>query len=1084
MIRLGRVAAGVLAAAAISGSAPSPQPAPARAAAKRMSFDNRLLLNRAVLTGLRRLDVAVLASDSLPGGRAAATRRLVTELGALDGRARRVVEAIGYLRVELPTERLLDLVDSSAVAAYQILSLSKGAWYRDGPPPSNAGMFRAYEVTPIAAAEPVVTRRDLPPLTPDEARGPGFTADDAGVGRWLADHPSYDGRGVTIALLESGTPSFTDATLAPARTLDGRPVAKIAGIVNTIDAAAPDDTRVDLATAVDADTTWTRIGPRTYVLPHPGRYRFGTLDVPGGGNVIQRFAVVEDDATGEVRMDTNGDASFQDETALSDVNAHFDPRRLTLSHPRRAEVSFVMAHDEAPHVLHVYLGKSSHQTMTVSVAAGSRTADGLAFGVAPGARVLLVRVSGSEPSLAGMYEGFIAAAARPDVDVISSSVGLVAVPDTAADFGGALMARLIEVYGKPIVIGAANTSQMLATAHAFGPALSVGGLLSPATYGALHGGRALDHEIVHPMGAAGPSLDGAVKPDVVAPMERLAADLPWNAAVGAVPRHAPTRRLPPGYAISCCTSATAPYAAGVIALLVSGARQSGLAVTADRVRRALTDSARIVPGFLAHEQGNGAIDVNAAWIALNRPAADVPRIVASAAIGHPLAGYAAHGPAGQGIFEISGWHAGSSGVRAITLRRESGPAVPLTYRLEWSASDGTFTTPPSVTLPLGADVVLPVRIGVRRAGAHSGLLSLRDPATGDPVFRTQATIIAAQPFDPSSGSLRVTGTVGFMRQRAYYVEVPPGVGAITFDLQVTRGVVRPTIVPPSGLHSGYYMHVHPNNLESMAKGLHHIDLPNPEPGIWTFRLDTDSEWLDIPGSPAGGDDGDAEFTLDMRLAGGSIRASADASGAITADVTSGRCPIAQPLLDLTPGYSTTHRGSFLPTGLANMIEITVPGNAATLSLHLRSEREEVGTELHLYDCTTGECLSYNIGFPAAAAHTLVVRQPNAGRWVAAVNAAPFPVGAGGFVLEVVIAAGTPIHRTSTGPLSPGAHWKEVIGPVATPPPAAGATPILLLELRDGALERAQGEHPWAAAARFTLRDRPVALGTGVFSREP
>jgi hypothetical protein len=127
-------------------------------------------------------------------------------------------------------------------------------------------------------------------------------------------------------------------------------------------------------------------------------------------------------------------------------------------------------------------------------------------------------------------------------------------------------------------------------------------------------------------------------------------------------------------------------------------------------------------------------------------------------------------------------------------------------------------------------------------------------------------------------------------------------------------------------------------------------------------------------------------------------------------------------------------------------------------------------------------LSYNIGFPAAVAHTLVIRKPNAGRWVAVVNAAPFPAAAGGFVLEEAIAVGTPIHRALTRPLSPGVRRKEIIGAVPAPPPRPGTTPIVFLELRDGALERAQAEHPWAVSPRFKLRDRPVALAAGVFIR--
>lgn len=1075
--------AAAIAALVVLGSASTPvTTGQTPAVARRMSFDNRLLLNRAVVTGVETLEVLVLANSDGPGGVTGGIEEIARLLTKVGGRAKRTEAAIGYLRVEVPTARVLELIDSPAIDACQIASLSKSAWYRNGPPLSNAEMFRGFEVTPIAATEPVLTRTDLPPLSPAEARAPGFTADDVGVGRWLDEHPAFDGRGVTIALIESAIPSFTDATLRPAKTLDGREVSKIAGILNTIDPANPDDSRVSLDTILETDKSWARAGARTYVLPHPGRYRFGTLDVPGGANVIHRFAVVEDQSTHDVWIDTNGDGSFQDETVVADVNRRFEPRLLQLAHPRKVEVSFVMARGREPHLIHFYLGKGSHQSMTLSVAAGSRTPDGLAYGVAPNARVLLVRVSSSETTLVSVLEGFVEAAQRPDVDVISSSTGLVSVPDTAADFAGALMGRLIAVYQKSIVVSAANTHQMLASVHAFGSALSIGGVLSPANYAALYGGRALEQLIVHPVGAAGPSLDGAIKPDVLAPMERLAADLPWNAGIDTAPRNAPTRRIPPGYAVSCCTSATAPYAAGVIALLISGAKQSGAPVAADRVHAALRRSAHLVSGFQPHQQGNGAIDVNAAWQELTRPGVDVPRIAATAGIVHPLAQYAAHGPVGEGIFEAGGWKAGTAGARDIMLRRDSGSVQPVTYRLEWSGGDGTFSTAPSVTLPLATPVPLPVHIDVKRAGAHSGLLSLRDAATNALVFRTQATIVAPESFDPSAGSLRVSATIGLMRASAHYFEVPAGAGAVAFDLEVTRGVIRPTIVPSSGLHSGYYMHVHPNNFEFMGKGRYQIVLPSPEPGTWTFRVDTGSTSTPVPGNVVPGDDGDAEFTLTMRLLGSSIRPSATTNGRIAADIANSHSSIAEPVLDATAGYLTTHRGVFLPTGLPNVIDISVPPNAATLSLQLRSGQRGIDTELYLYDCSTGECFSYNIGFPAAGAHTLVVRKPAAGRWVAAVNAAPFPTAAGGFVLDEVITIGTPVRRASIGRGAPGTHWQEIIDKPPALPAAPGRTPIVFLELRDAALERGEAEYPWATQPRFKLRDRPVALATAIYPR--
>ena len=80
-----------------------------------MSFHNRLLLNRAVVGGLRSVDVMLLARMSAgaetPAQRAGAR---VVELG---GRLRKTEAAIGYLRVEIPIERLVDLVSTADIAA-------------------------------------------------------------------------------------------------------------------------------------------------------------------------------------------------------------------------------------------------------------------------------------------------------------------------------------------------------------------------------------------------------------------------------------------------------------------------------------------------------------------------------------------------------------------------------------------------------------------------------------------------------------------------------------------------------------------------------------------------------------------------------------------------------------------------------------------------------------------------------------------------------------------------------------------------------------------------------------------------------
>ena len=87
------------------------------------------------------------------------------------------------------------------------------------------------------------------------------------------------------------------------------------------------------------------------------------------------LSVDGDDFTGAVKVKVgpitvsyNGDASFQDEQPLVDVNERFDPRLLKVTFPRKVDVSFVMSHGRDAHVVHIYLGSGEHQSMTASVA--------------------------------------------------------------------------------------------------------------------------------------------------------------------------------------------------------------------------------------------------------------------------------------------------------------------------------------------------------------------------------------------------------------------------------------------------------------------------------------------------------------------------------------------------------------------------------------------------------------------------------------------------------------------------------------------------------------------------------------------
>jgi hypothetical protein len=46
--------------------------------------------------------------------------------------------------------------------------------------------------------------------------------------------------------------------------------------------------------SINAGNAWTHFGAHSYILPRPGKYRFGLLSLTGGGNLVQQYEVVTD----------------------------------------------------------------------------------------------------------------------------------------------------------------------------------------------------------------------------------------------------------------------------------------------------------------------------------------------------------------------------------------------------------------------------------------------------------------------------------------------------------------------------------------------------------------------------------------------------------------------------------------------------------------------------------------------------------------------------------------------------------------------------------------------------------------------
>ena len=208
-----------------------------------------------------------------------------------------------------------------------------------------------------------------------------------------------------------------------------------------------------------------------------------------------------------------------------------------------------------------------------------------------------------------------------------------------------------------------------------------------------------------------------------------------------------TYALPAGYSMLQGTSMASPQAAGAGALLVSAAKQAGVQSLPAQLRESLTSSARQLDTsrYGAYEQGNGLINVGAAWDLLRTNLKPVD-IRSSVEVHTVLSGFLATPGKGEGIYDREGVAAGDSFTRTYTFTRTSGVGGARTYNLTWKGNDGTFSSAASLVLPLNSPTTLTVTVHPATAGTHSAILNLDDPSTAGIEKQTLNTVVAAEAF--------------------------------------------------------------------------------------------------------------------------------------------------------------------------------------------------------------------------------------------------------------------------------------------------------------------------------------------------
>jgi len=499
----------------------------------------------------------------------------------------------------------------------------------------------------------------------DQEAWPYLPTGDIGAVSWRADHPAWDGRGVVLAILDTGVdalaPGMQTTTAGDHKILDARDFTP-EGAWEVVEVESeegvyvhPDGHRLEGAGDLPVPPAGGDLHPAYMGLISEARFVtnddvpdvnddgdtndvFGFLvwsaplaevegalgagrglDYLAGLNETAAAAVARERAAERVWLavvDSDGDGRLDDESLLRDYHVNWDV--FSPGSPHAEDSRSMMAWSvhvrdgedwlgrfEAPTV-EFHHDSGSHGTHCAGIAAGHAVGgqDGL-HGAAPGAWVISCKLGDNRLS---------GGATRTET--------MKKAYEHAVDFG--------ERYGLPVVV---NMSFGIDSVEEDEDAM--GGWLDDLL--AEHPG----FYVCTSNGNSGPGLSttglpatcrsvissGAYLPREAA-RELYQADLPVNTLFAFSSRGGEAAKpdvVAPGTALSTVpgfvdgtarfhgTSMASPQTAGAVACLLSAARSEGIETHWGMVKRALIAGATRVPGLALFEQGGGLVDIDATW---------------------------------------------------------------------------------------------------------------------------------------------------------------------------------------------------------------------------------------------------------------------------------------------------------------------------------------------------------------------------------------------------------------------------------------------------------------------------------------
>lgn len=604
-------------------------------------------------------------------------------------------------------------------------------------------------------------------------------AEEMGARSFIKENPTYDGRGIKVAILDTGVE--VDHPMLSLTTEGTRKITDFEDFSG--------EGRVTLSPVTVAEGKIT-VGESNYrVAGIEGTdFKFGIFE----GSSLSYSEDVSQDTFKDVgvlayqknkswftRIDTNADKSFSDEKELGDFSAsgHFtklgDKKSLTTSTNVTLDGATVsLCFDDGTHGTHV-----------AGITAGYDP-KGLQ-GVAPGATVIAAkigdnRLSGGSTTTASMLLAIDYAVSK-GAHIINLSYGIRAGSNLGKSAIDQYVNKIAREKNILFSISAGNEGPGLLTIGVpAGADLAItnGAYVSKETAVENYGYLGIEDDGIWWFSSVGPRMDGGFKPSLLAP----------GSALSSVPQFAT------GFANYRGTSMASPETSGGLALVLSAAQQLKLATDRSSVTQAVYRSTKKIANLSWIEQGYGLFNVPAAVQALQTSKGRLP-------VEYSVSTQSSTSPegTGSGIY-LRGNQLPNPFTVSITpsFPQGTGGVLPLrTYRLESSAA--WIRTPPTLWIASSAktfQVELDPSI-FSRPGLHSEFIAGIDDATNERAFWVPVTLVVPEALDPTFSSVKEVA-IKPGRTVRYFLEVPPGTTAASLELETDGPTVWAQLLDGEG----------------------------------------------------------------------------------------------------------------------------------------------------------------------------------------------------------------------------------------------------------------------------------------------